>query len=121
MQLEAVEKLSDIVTRAGRCVAAAAGEAWALIREELTEPQYSLDASDDEGLTVRQAATELNVEEWRVYDMIRRGVLPHYRPSRRTIRVRRGAVKEFIREGKCATRVGEKKGARAEPLRLVKP
>jgi excisionase family DNA binding protein len=120
MRPEAVATLTDILTRAGRCIASAAGEAWAVISGELVSPAAPADASDDEGLTVAEAAAELNVEQWRVYDMVRRGVLPHYRPSPRTIRIRRGAVKEFVRAGKC-TRVEEKRGAKAKPLRLVKP
>lgn len=121
MRPEALDHLSDILARAGRCVSMCAGEAWAVVRSELAATQSpSTDASDDEGLTVEQAALELNVEKWRVYEMVRRGALPHYRPSSRTIRVRRGDVKRFIRQGKCTT-VEEKRGARGKPLRLVKP
>jgi excisionase family DNA binding protein len=118
MRAEAVEKLSDILSRAGRCVAAAAGDAWAVVREELSDPRaLPAEADDDEGLTVAQAAAELGVEPWRVYEMVRRGVLPHYRPSPRTIRVRRGVVKEFIREGKCTRVVGNDGRAEVVPLR----
>lgn len=121
MRAETIARLSDILTRAGRCIASASGEAWAVISAELAAPQsLSSDVSDDEGLTVKEAAAELRVEAWRVYDMIRRGILPAYRPSPRTLRVRRGAVKEFVRSGKC-TRVEAKQGAKAKPLRLVKP
>jgi excisionase family DNA binding protein len=119
MRAEVVDRLSDILARAGRCVAAAACEAWGIVSEELkTTPGASVRTADgDEGLTVAQAAAELNVEPWRVYEMVRRGLLQHYRPSPRTIRIRRAVVKEFVREGKC-TRVERPEGrAEVVPLR----
>jgi excisionase family DNA binding protein len=118
MSPEAVERLSDILSRAGRCVASAACDVWAVVREELRD-QRALPAAadDDEGLTVAQAASELGVEPWRVYEMVRLEVLPHYRPSPRTIRIRRGVVKEFIREGKCTRVAGNDGRAEVVPLR----
>ncbi len=96
-------------------------EALALLREE-SHPESSLptepDAMDDEGITAAEAAQQLGVSTWRVYEMIKRGMLIAYRPSPRTLRVRRGAVREFIRTGRCTT-VGKEGTARIQPLKLV--
>lgn len=54
---------------------------------------------DDQGITAREAAQLIGVSEWRVYEMIKRGVLTAYRPSPQRLRLRLGAVREFIRQG----------------------
>lgn len=56
-------------------------------------------ADDDQGITAKEAARLIGVSEWRVYDMVRRGVLPAYRPSPQRLRLRLGTVREFIRQG----------------------
>jgi excisionase family DNA binding protein len=54
---------------------------------------------DDKGITAKEAALLIGVSEWRVYEMIKRKVLPAYRPSPQRLRLRLGAVREFIRQG----------------------
>jgi excisionase family DNA binding protein len=56
-------------------------------------------ADDDQGITVPEAARLIGVSDWRVYEMIKRGALPAYRPSPQRVRLRLGAVREFIRQG----------------------
>jgi excisionase family DNA binding protein len=53
---------------------------------------------DDELLTAESAARLLGVSRWRLYDMVRRKVLPAVRPSERTIRIRRGDLRKFMRQ-----------------------
>lgn len=96
-------KISSIFDRA-RDEAIAVLRGQEQMRAEVGLPR----ASDDEAITVAEAARLIGVSRWRVYEMVRRGLLPASRPSPRTVRLRRGAVKEFIRMGSC-TRV-EKKG-----------
>ena len=57
-------------------------------------------AEDDRGITAREAAELIGVSEWRVYEMIRRKVLPAYRPSPQRLRLRLGDVRAFIRQQK---------------------
>ena len=56
-------------------------------------------AEDDQGITAKEAARLIGVSEWRVHEMIKRKVLPAYRPSPQRLRLRLGAVREFIRQG----------------------
>lgn len=55
-------------------------------------------SEDDQGITAKEAARLIGVSEWRVYEMIKRKVLPAYRPSPQRLRLRLGAVREFIRQ-----------------------
>ena len=87
------QKIADLFDRAKR-------EALALLREEETEQTILTLPDDEEGITAAEAAEMLSVKKWRVYKMVEQGILPAYRPSPRTLRLRRGAVREFIRTGK---------------------
>ena len=64
----------------------------------LEERRGSDPAEDDHGITAKEAARLIGVSEWRVYEMIKRKVLPAYRPSPQRLRLRLGAVREFIRQ-----------------------
>jgi excisionase family DNA binding protein len=65
----------------------------------LEERRVGDPAEDDQGITAKEAARLIGVSEWRVYEMIKRKVLPAYRPSPQRLRLRLGAVREFIRQG----------------------
>lgn len=54
--------------------------------------------ADDQGVTAEEAARLLGVSKWRVYEMVRRGALPSYRPSPKTLRIPLSAVKNCIAE-----------------------
>lgn len=93
-------------------------EALALLREQdemrAEHLQFRQDqAGDDDGLTVAEAAQMIGVKEWRVYEMIKRGILPASRPSPRTLRLRRGAVRDFIRDGRCSEKPSKQRAGRA--------
>lgn len=77
-----------------RVKAIARAEAAAVFEERQTGA-----ADDDRGVTAKEAARLIGVSEWRVYELIRRGALPAYRPSPQRLRLRLGAVREFIRQG----------------------
>ena len=64
----------------------------------LEERQVGDAAEDDHGITAKEAARLIGVSEWRVYEMIKRRMLPAYRPSPQRLRLRLGAVREFIRQ-----------------------
>jgi excisionase family DNA binding protein len=102
MRPETVAQISELLARAGRSIASFAGELWNVVSAELQESKPSANEADNESISVREAATMLGVRKWRVYQMIKQGILPASRPSPRTIRLRRGAVLEFIRTGQCA-------------------
>jgi len=104
MKPETVEKIAAMAEQAAAKLAREATifacDALSII---LTEQQpFVVIASDDEGMTVAEAATEIGVSRWRVYEMIRQNILPAYKPSPKTYRLRRGAVREFVRTGACA-------------------
>lgn len=46
----------------------------------------------------RQAGQRLGVDDWRVRDLVRQGILPHYRLGRQ-VRFDPDAIEEFIRTG----------------------
>lgn len=94
MRPETVEKIAAIFDRAKQ-------EALAVLRHEA--PAQTPATLNDEGVTVREAAKMIGVSEWRIYQMIKQGILPAFRPSPRTLRLSRAAVLEFIRTGKAAT------------------
>lgn len=64
----------------------------------LEERRVADPAEDDQGITPKEVARLIGVSEWRVYEMIKRKVLPAYRPSPQRLRLRLGAVREFIRQ-----------------------
>ena len=64
----------------------------------LEERQVGDAVEHDQGITAKEAARLIGVSEWRVYEMIKRKVLPAYRPSPQRLRLRLGAVREFIRQ-----------------------
>jgi excisionase family DNA binding protein len=66
----------------------------------LEERRIADPAEDDKGITAKEAARLLGVSEWRVYEMIKRKVLPAYRPSPQRLRLRLGDVRAFIRQQK---------------------
>ena len=96
MSQSTAEKIAEVFDRAKR-------EALALLCEEETEQTVLTLPDDEEGITAAEAAEMLSVKKWRVYKMVEQCILPAYRPSPRTLRLRRGAVREFIRTGKCTT------------------
>ena len=51
-------------------------------------------------LTVKEVAPILQVSEWRVYDLIKKNVLPGVRMGRR-VGVSESALREFIETGGC--------------------
>jgi len=53
-----------------------------------------LDLSD-EGVSADEAAKLLGVKKWRVYEMCREGKLPSYRPSSKTLRIRRRDIDAY--------------------------
>lgn len=53
-------------------------------------------SADDQGVDAKEAARLLGVSKWRVYEMVRRGVLSSYRPSPKTLRIPLSAVKNYI-------------------------
>lgn len=65
----------------------------------LEERRVADPAEDDRGITAKEAARLMGVSEWRVYEMIKRKVLPAYRPSPQRLRLRLAAVREFIQQG----------------------
>jgi excisionase family DNA binding protein len=103
---ETVEKLAALAERTGakvaRELAIFACDAVSIVRDDLPTAADATAPDEDEGMTAEEAAQELGVERWRVYDMIQRGILPAFKPSANTVRLRRGDVREFIRTGKCA-------------------
>jgi excisionase family DNA binding protein len=64
----------------------------------LEEHRVGDSAEDDQGITAKEAARLIGVSEWRVYEMIKQKMLPAYRPSPQRLRLRLGAVREFIRQ-----------------------
>lgn len=118
MRPETVEKLATLAERAGarvaRELAIFAWDAAAIVREDVPAATAAPAPDDDEGMTAEEAAQELGVERWRVYDMIQRGILPAYKPSPKTVRLRRGDVREFIRTGRC-----EPKTMQPQPKRVL--
>jgi len=104
MKPETVEKLAAMAEQAAAKFARGATlfacDALSIILSE-QEPFFVSD-SDDEGITVAEAAKEIGVSSWRVYEMIRQGILPAYKPSPKTYRLRRGTVREFMLTGACA-------------------
>jgi excisionase family DNA binding protein len=100
----AVTKTSTVEARGGEDLLALLDERMKQIaRSEavavLAERQVGDSAEDDQGITAKEAARLIGVSEWRVYEMIKRKVLPAYRPSPQRLRLRLGAVREFIRQG----------------------
>jgi excisionase family DNA binding protein len=66
---------------------------------EMSAPPPASDG-DDRGITAREAAALLGVQPWRVYELIRRKELPAYHVSRQRLRLRLGAVREYMRRQK---------------------
>lgn len=110
------DKIASIFDRAK-------AEALILLREDEKLRAQSIPlaeaVNDDEGITAAEAAQMMNVNKWRVYEMVKQGLVPASHPSPRTVRIRRGTVKEFIRTGRCTT-VEKKGGAKLLPLRRVR-
>ncbi|HEY0379852.1 MAG TPA: helix-turn-helix domain-containing protein [Pyrinomonadaceae bacterium] len=100
MNLDTVAKIEALFDQAKSA-------ALALLNQEEVARKPEPQADDDEGITAAEAAEMLGVKAWRVYEMVKQRILPAYRPSARTLRIRRGAVRELIRTGKCTA---EKKG-----------
>lgn len=70
--------------------------------------------ADDQGLTAEEAARLLGVSKWRVYEMVRRGALPSYRPSPKTLRIPLSAVKNCIAEASSGDRFSAPRTNRKE-------
>ena len=70
--------------------------------------------ADDQGLTAEEAARLLGVSKWRVYEMVRRGALPSYRPSPKTLRIPLSAVKNRIAEAAVGDRFSAPRTNRKE-------
>ena len=89
--------------------------ALALLQEEETRRTVAPEPDDDEGITADEAAQMIGVKAWRIYEMVKQGILPVYRPSKRTLRIRRGAVRELIRTGQCT--IEKQRGGKVLPMR----
>ena len=98
MRAEAVDRLSEILTRAGRCIAGAAGEAWAVVREEL-KTDSAAPADTPSLLTATDVAERLQTNVQTVYRLAREGKLPAVQTGQRAKRWTENSVNEFIRRG----------------------
>jgi len=51
-------------------------------------------------MTVREVADELDASTMTVYRLVHQGVLPAYRVSTRSLRIRRSAFEQYLRQHK---------------------
>lgn len=108
MNLETAQKIESLFDQAKLA-------ALALLREDETTHTDAPEPDDDEGITADEAAQMMGVKKWRVYEMIKQKILPAYKPSPRTLRIRRGAVRELIRTGQCT--IEKQSGGKVLPMR----
>jgi len=71
--------------------------AHALAFARLVTPKATSATDDDELLTMADVAKALDIGEWNARELGRQGVIPTVHVGERGVRVRRGALRDYIR------------------------